>query len=44
MSYPYKNAADFGFLPENDAKTNSEALQNAVTGGGTIIVGLPGTY
>ena len=44
MSYPYKNAADYGFLPTNDAAGNSAALQDAVSGGGTIIVGLPGTY
>ncbi len=43
-TFPYKNAADYGFLPQNDAETNTKALQNAVLGGGTVIVGVPGVY
>lgn len=39
-----KNASAYGFLPTNDAETNSIALQNAVNGGGTIIVDLAGVY
>lgn len=39
-----KNASAFGFLPTNDAETNSTALQNAVNGGGTIVVDFAGTY
>lgn len=31
-----KDAADFGFLPENDAETNAIALQSALEGGGVI--------
>lgn len=40
----YKNAANFGFLPTASADDNSTALQNALEGGGTIIVDMPGTY
>lgn len=29
-----KDAADFGFLPENDAETNAIALQSALEEGG----------
>ena len=39
-----KNASSFGFLPTNDATTNTLALQKAVIGGGTILIDLPGTY
>ena len=39
-----KNAAAYGFLPTNTAEDNSLALQNVVTGGGTILVDYPGTY
>ena len=39
-----KNASAFGFLPTNDAETNSIALQNALNGGGTILVDLAGVY
>ncbi len=40
----YKDAADFGFLPENDGLKNADALQKAVEGGGTIAVFKKGTY
>ena len=43
-AFPYKNAADYGFLPGNDAQSNTVALQNAVLGGGTVVVGVPGIY
>ncbi len=43
-TFPYKNAADYGFLPQNDAETNSKALQQAVLGGGTVVIGTPGVY
>ena len=43
-SFPYKNAADYGFMPGNDPESNTVALQNAVSGGGTVIVGIPGIY
>ena len=39
-----KYADRYGFLPENDAKTNSEALQSCLDGGGTIRVRKPGVY
>lgn len=40
-----KDAADFGFLPENDAETNAIALQSALEGGGgNLKVSIPGTY
>ena len=39
-----KNASAYGFLPTNDGDTNSTALQDAVNGGGMIIVDIPGTY
>lgn len=29
-TFPYKNAADYGFLPGNDADANTAALQNAL--------------
>ena len=41
---PVKYADKFGFLPENDAITNSEALQKCLDGGGKIRVRKPGTY
>ncbi|MCR5548223.1 MAG: hypothetical protein K6F25_05680 [Bacteroidales bacterium] len=39
-----KYADRYGFLPENDAKTNSEALQSCLDGGGKIRVRKPGVY
>ena len=39
-----KNASSFGFLPTNTADANVSALQNALSGGGTILVDLPGVY
>ena len=39
-----KDAASFGFLPENDGLKNAAALQKAVDGGGTIVVSKAGTY
>lgn len=39
-----KNAADYGFLPTNEAKQNAAALQRAVKGGGTVSVMMPGIY
>ena len=39
-----KYADCFGFLPENDALTNSEALQRCLDGGGRIVVRKPGEY
>ena len=39
-----KNASSFGFLPTNSASQNVTALQNAVNGGGTILIDLPGVY
>ena len=41
---PVKYADKFGFLPENDAPTNSEALQRCLDGGGKIRVRKEGTY
>ena len=38
------NANEFGFLPENNAYKNSEALQKAVNRGGVIQVTVPGVY
>ncbi len=40
----FKDAAQFGFLPENDGFKNAEALQKAVDGGGTIDVSKKGVY
>ncbi len=37
-------ASDFGFLPENDPKHNSQALQSCVDMGGDIYIDLPGVY
>jgi len=39
-----KNAAAFGFLPTNDGVSNATAMQNALSGGGTILVDLVGAY
>lgn len=39
-----KNASAYGFLPTNDATTNSIALQNALNGGGTVLVDYAGVY
>lgn len=39
-----KNASAYGFLPTNDAATNTANLQSVVNGGGTILVDLAGTY
>ena len=36
--------AEYGFLPKNDAKENSIALQRAIDNGGEIIVDIPGVY
>ncbi|MBQ8640940.1 MAG: hypothetical protein IJ480_01880 [Clostridia bacterium] len=43
-TFPYKNAADYGFMPGQDADENSAALQKAVLGGGTVVIGQPGIY
>mgnify|MGYP002523856251 CR=1 FL=1 len=40
----FKDATQFGFLPENDGFKNAEALQKAVDGGGTIAVSKKGVY
>jgi len=39
-----KNAYNFGFLSTNNGEDNVTALQNALTGGGEIIVDVAGTY
>ncbi|MBQ9309743.1 MAG: hypothetical protein IJ222_02645 [Bacteroidales bacterium] len=39
-----KYADSFGFLPGNDADSNSEAFQRCLDGGGKIVVRTPGTY
>ncbi len=39
-----KNAADYGFCVSNDGFSNARALQNAVRGGGEILVSNPGVY
>lgn len=38
------NANEYGFLPENSAYKNSEALQKAADIGGVIEISLPGIY
>ncbi|MBQ6863798.1 MAG: hypothetical protein IJO14_06135 [Clostridia bacterium] len=38
------NAADYGFLPENNPYDNATALQNAVNQGGIVQITLPGVY
>ncbi len=38
------NANEYGFLPDNDAESNTKALQNAIDVGGEIVVHLPGIY
>ena len=40
----FTNAADFGFLPEASGLENRAALQSALDMGGTVVMGLPGTY
>ena len=40
----FKDAADFGFLPQKSASENVAALQSAVDGGGTITVSKKGVY
>ena len=40
----FTNAADFGFLPEASGLENRAALQSALDMGGTVVIGLPGTY
>lgn len=39
-----KNASSFGFLPNASASANNQAIANALNGGGTILVDLPGIY
>ena len=39
-----KYADRYGFLPEKDALSNSEALQRCLDGGGRIVVRKPGEY
>lgn len=39
-----KDAWDYGFRPENTAWDNHRAFQQALSGGGTIVVSVPGTY
>ena len=38
------NANEYGFLPENNAYKNSEALQKAIDGGGVIEIKASGIY
>ena len=38
------NAAEFGFLPENSAEKNSEALNDALKNGGELHIDIKGTY
>lgn len=38
------NAAEYGFLPENNPYENATALQNAVDQGGTVLITVPGVY
>lgn len=40
----FKAAAAFGFLPSASANENVTAMKTAVTGGGIIIVDIPGVY
>lgn len=40
----FRDAAEFGFSPEASGLTNAEALQEAVSNGGTIQVTRPGVY
>ncbi len=44
VSRGFTNAADFGFSPEATGVENTRALQRAVDGAGTIVVGRPGIY
>ena len=39
-----KFAADYGFCASNDGLENARALQNAVLGGGEILIDKPGVY
>lgn len=39
-----KNASSFGYLPTATAEENMTALQNAINGGGFILVDVPGVY
>lgn len=39
-----RNAADFGFLPDNSPEENTSAFQNCLDGGGKIVVDKPGVY
>ncbi|MBE6665051.1 MAG: hypothetical protein E7603_02360 [Ruminococcaceae bacterium] len=39
-----KIAADYGFKADNDGFENARALQNAVLGGGEILIDRPGVY
>ncbi len=39
-----KNAYDYGFSPEKTPRENAEALQEAVKGGGEIVITVPGSY
>ena len=38
------NAADYGFLPENNGEINASVFQKLVENGGTVIVDQPGVY
>lgn len=38
------NATEFGFLPENSAEKNSEALNDALKNGGELHIDIKGTY
>ena len=40
----FTNAGAFGFAPDKDGTSNTEALQRAVDQGGTIVVTEPGIY
>ena len=44
MANQSKNAASFGFSPENNGDVNTLALQRAVSGGGTVYIDQIGTY
>ena len=44
MNDQSKNAAYFGFSPDNNGDANTLALQHAVTGGGTIYIDQVGIY
>jgi hypothetical protein len=40
----FRDAGEFGFAPEATGLANATALQQAVDGGGTILISRPGTY